>query len=185
MFVFCFLKRTQVSSALFSSVSHSVVSDSMWPHGLQQHRLPCPKTTPRACSISWLDLMIRSWSSNLDPQTLLIFYSWKYVTFKNLSLFVLPSSLVAQTVKRLSTMHPRFKPWVGKIPWRRKWQSTPVLLPGKSHGQRSLVGYSLWDRKESVTTERLLGFWDSISSFLEIFIYFWVCQAFVAAQTFL
>ena len=39
--------------------------------------------------------------------------------------------------------------------WRRKWQSTPVLLPGKSHGQRSLVGYSPWGRKESDTTERL------------------------------
>ena len=39
--------------------------------------------------------------------------------------------------------------------WRRKWQSPPVLLPGKSHGQRSLVGYSLWGRKESDTTERL------------------------------
>ena len=37
----------------------------------------------------------------------------------------------------------RFDPWVGKIPWRRKWQSSPVLLPGKSHGQRrSLDGYS-------------------------------------------
>ena len=35
-------------------------------------------------------------------------------------------------------------PWVGKIPWRRKWQPTPVLLPGKSHGQRSLLGYSPW-----------------------------------------
>ena len=33
-------------------------------------------------------------------------------------------------------------PLVGKIPWRRKWQPTPVFLPGKSHGQRSLVGYS-------------------------------------------
>ena len=43
--------------------------------------------------------------------------------------------------------------WVGKIRWRRKWQSTPVLLPGKSHGQRSLIGYSPWDRKESDTTE--------------------------------
>ena len=32
-----------------------------------------------------------------------------------------------------------FDPWVGKIPWRRKWQPTPVFLPGKSHGQRSLV----------------------------------------------
>ena len=51
--------------------------------------------------------------------------------------------------------------WVGKIPWkrerlwRRKWQPTPVLLSGKSHGQRSLVRYSLWGRKESDTTERL------------------------------
>jgi len=35
-----------------------------------------------------------------------------------------------------------FNPWVRKIPWRRKWQPTPVLLPGKSHGQRSLAGYS-------------------------------------------
>ena len=49
----------------------------------------------------------------------------------------------------------RFDPWVRKIPWRRKWQSTPVFLPGKSHGQRSLVGYSSWGRKESDTTERL------------------------------
>ena len=39
--------------------------------------------------------------------------------------------------------------------WRRKWQSTPVLLPGKSHGQRSLIGYSPWGRKESDTTEQL------------------------------
>ena len=37
-----------------------------------------------------------------------------------------------------------FSPWVGKIPWRRKWQPTPVLLPRKSHGQRSLVGYNPW-----------------------------------------
>ena len=35
-----------------------------------------------------------------------------------------------------------FFPWVGKVPWRRKWQPTPVFSPGKSHGQRSLVGYS-------------------------------------------
>ena len=50
---------------------------------------------------------------------------------------------------------PGFDPWVGKIPWRRKWQPPPVLLPGKFHGLRSLVGYSPWDRKESDTTERL------------------------------
>ena len=42
---------------------------------------------------------------------------------------------------------PRFDPWVRKIPWRRKGQPTPVLLPGESHGQRSLVGYSSWDHR--------------------------------------
>ena len=50
---------------------------------------------------------------------------------------------------------PRFDPWVGKILWRRKWQPIAVLLPGKSHGQRSLVDYSPWDRKELDTTELL------------------------------
>ena len=47
-----------------------------------------------------------------------------------------------------------FNPWVGKIPWRRgKWQATPVFLPGKSQGQRSLEGYSPWGCKELDTTE--------------------------------
>ena len=46
-------------------------------------------------------------------------------------------------------------PWVGKISCRRKQQPTPVSLPGKSHGQRNLVGYSSWGCKESDTTERL------------------------------
>ena len=45
--------------------------------------------------------------------------------------------------------------WFTLLLWRRKWQSTPVLLPGKSHGQRSLVGYSSWGRKESDTTKQL------------------------------
>ena len=40
-----------------------------------------------------------------------------------------------------------FDLWLGKIPWRRTWQSTPVFLPGKSCGQRSLVGYSPWGSK--------------------------------------
>ena len=47
----------------------------------------------------------------------------------------------------------QFDPWVGKIVWRRNWQPTPVVLPGKSHGQRSVVGYSPWGRKELDTTE--------------------------------
>ena len=48
---------------------------------------------------------------------------------------------------------PRFNPWVRKIAWRRKWQPTSGFLPGKSHGQRSLVDYSPWSCKESGTTE--------------------------------
>ena len=40
-----------------------------------------------------------------------------------------------------------FDPWVGKIPWRRKWQPTPAFLPGEFHGQRSLEGYSPWGCK--------------------------------------
>ena len=46
-----------------------------------------------------------------------------------------------------------FNPWVRKIPWRRKLQPTPVFLPGESHGQRSLAGYSRWGHKESDMTE--------------------------------
>ena len=64
--------------------------------------------------------------------------------------------MVAQTAKRLPAVQETgFDPWVGKIPWRRKWQPTPGLLPGKFHGLRSQVGYSPWGRKESDTTERL------------------------------
>ena len=48
-----------------------------------------------------------------------------------------------------------FDPWVKKIPWRGKWQPSPVFLPGKSHGQRSLAGYSPWSCKEQDMTEQL------------------------------
>ena len=49
----------------------------------------------------------------------------------------------------------QFHLWVGKIPWRRKWQPTPIFLLRKSHGQRSLAGYSPWGHKESDMTEWL------------------------------
>ena len=56
---------------------------------------------------------------------------------------------------------PGFDPWVWQIPWRRNWQPTPVLLPRKFHGWRTLVGCSPWDHKAWDTTERLhfLSFW--------------------------
>ena len=49
----------------------------------------------------------------------------------------------------------RFDSQLGKIPWRRKWQPTPVFLPAKSLGERSLAGYSPWGRKELDTAEPL------------------------------
>ena len=55
---------------------------------------------------------------------------------------------------RRSKRH-RFDPWAGKISWRRKWQPTPVFLPGKTHRERSLAGYSPKGRKESDTTEAI------------------------------
>ena len=72
-------------------------------------------------------------------------------------------------------------PWVGKIPWRRKWQPTPGFLPGKSHGLRSLVGYRPWGREESDMTEWLpfhfLSMLYILSPWLNYFVprslYFW------------
>ena len=59
------------------------------------------------------------------------------------------TALAAQMVKR----RPGVSPCVRKIPWRRKWQPTPLFLPGESSGQRSLVGCGPWGRKESDTTK--------------------------------
>ena len=61
-----------------------------------------------------------------------------------------------KTIKKrvcLQCRRPRFNPWVRKIPWRRAWQPTPIFLPGESHGQKSLAGYSPWGCKDLDTTE--------------------------------
>ena len=52
-------------------------------------------------------------------------------------------------------MRLEFNPWVRKIPLRRKWQPTPVFLPGEFHGKRSLLGYSPWGHKQSDMAEQL------------------------------
>ena len=57
-------------------------------------------------------------------------------------------------VKKLpEAQETQIRSQVGKIPWRRAWQPTPVFLPGEFHGQRRLVGYSPQGHKESDTTE--------------------------------
>ena len=67
------------------------------------------------------------------------------------------ASQVALVVKNLSAnteeVRDGLDSWVEKIPWRRKWQLTPEFLPGESHAQRNLVGYSPQGRKESDMTE--------------------------------
>ena len=56
-------------------------------------------------------------------------------------------SIKVEYTPKLQCRRPEFYPWVGKIPWRRKWQPTPVVLPRESHRQRSLAGYSQWARE--------------------------------------
>ena len=66
------------------------------------------------------------------------------------------ASLVAQMVKRLPAMRETWVQSLGQEdPLKKEMATTPVLLPGKFHGWRSLVGYSPWGHKESDTTERL------------------------------
>ena len=73
--------------------------------------------------------------------------------------FILLYSVRNDSVGKESTCNAEdassIDPWVEKIPWRRKWQPTPVFLPEKSHGQRSLGGCRPWGYKEPDTTERL------------------------------
>ena len=81
----------------------------------------------------------------------------------------------------LQCCRPWFNSWVGKMPWRNAWQATPVFLPGESYGQRSLVGFSPWDRKESDTTKAISMQFISVQllSCVRLFVTPWTaaCQA--------
>ena len=102
------------------------------------------------CDLRLSSRQPRSWSS---PFTLK--FSLGHSLFSS-SLVLLFSPWWLKTVKRLPEMsETRVPSLVGKISWRRKRQPPPVPLPGKSHGRRSLVGYSPRGCKESDTTERL------------------------------
>ena len=91
------------------------------------------------------------------------------------------ASLVAQMVKKrigLQCGRCGFNPWVGKIPWRRAWQPTPVFLPGESRGQRGLEGCSPRGHKESATTEQQHGMVcvSTQGTHLRIKQLFWGCE---------
>ena len=73
-------------------------------------------------------------------------------TGKTIALIILDSDSKESTCQCMRCRKCGFDPWLGKIPWRRKWEPTPVFLPEKSHGQRSLVGCGPRGRKESAMT---------------------------------
>ena len=64
-------------------------------------------------------------------------------------------SVVKSLPEMQETQRLGFDPWVGKIPWRRKWEPTLVFLPRESHGQGSLMGYCPWGCKELETTQQI------------------------------
>ena len=97
------------------------------------------------------------------------------------------ASLVAQRLKRLP---PVLETWVRSLGQEdplekemvRKWQPTPVFLPGESHGRRSLVGYSPWGSKESDMTERLHFHFHFLSVSIKLIAVIWasaVCEVFL------
>ena len=135
-----------------SKWSHSVVSDSLWPHESQHARPPCPSPTPRVHSNScpssqWCNPAISSSvvPFSFCPQSLpawvfsnesTLRMRWpKYWSF---SFSIIPSKEIPGLISTLYLIHQR-----------RQWQPTPVLLPGKSHEQRSLVGFSPWGRSQT------------------------------------
>ena len=92
-----------------------------------------------------------STNESKPPPKKLLFFS-----FLHIAMLSMVTSLVAQMVKRLSAM---WETWVQslcwEVPWRRKWQPTPVLLPRKSHGRRSLVSMGLQRVGHDSATEQL------------------------------
>ena len=117
------------------SVNHSVVSDSLRCHELWPTKLLCPRNSPGKNTGVGCHSFLQGSS---QPR------GWTWVSSITVRFFNV------WTTKNLPAMQEMpVNPWDGKIPWRRKWLPTPVFLPGKSHGQRSLVGYSRWGSKRT------------------------------------
>ena len=114
---------------------------SLVPPGNSLYILPALKSLTNRRNVGWFPCFSNLWMNSL----LLFLCRWS---------FYFPGGSDCKSVC-LQCGRTGFDPWVRKIPQRRQWQPTSVLLPGKSHGWRSLVGCSLWGRKELDTTEWL------------------------------
>ena len=142
------------------------MSDSVRRHGLQPTRLLRPWDFPgKSTGVGCHCLLQGFWILNLPSGYTIIktkyshshtkMCSWRTLQYTVSQCLFFKLGYICFKTVCLQCRTPGFDPWVGKIPWRRKRQSTPGLLPGKSHGRRSLAGYSPWGPKESDTTERL------------------------------
>ena len=89
------------------------------------------------------------WGIHVKPWLILVNVWQKPLQYCEVISLQLIKKLTQWVVKDLLAMQEAREPWVGKIFQRRKWQPTPVFLPGKPHGQKSQAGYSAQDRKES------------------------------------
>ena len=108
---------------------------------------------------------------------------WDLFSFRKLMNLMKPDAYnfilikVSQQVKnRLQCRRHKFNPWVWKIPWRRKWQPTPVFLPGEFYGQRNLAGYSPWSCKESDTTQWLTHYQEKMRRWIPTLVFMWESQ---------
>ena len=103
------------------------------------------------------DFRRNSLASLTFPVQLLARFCFARVTKSRLLKDPGPASLylVAQKVDSSCSAECVVQPGVGRIPWKREWQPTPVILLGEFYGQRSLAGYSPWGHKELDTTEQL------------------------------
>ena len=82
----------------------------------------------------------------------------RWPTYWSFSFNIIPSKEIPGLISfrmAVQCRRPRFDPWIEKLPWRRAWKTTSVFLPGESHGQRSLPGYSPQGCKESDATEAI------------------------------
>ena len=148
-------------------LSCSVVSNSLKPFGLQPSKHFCPwnfpgKNTGVGCHFLHLRFHFIELTSAFPlPELFGACYTLQSRSSKLIPIFsnVFTLGLPRQLSGKESTCQCRrhrrrgFDLWVGKIPWRKAWLPTPVFLPGKLHGQRSLAGYSPQGNKELDTTE--------------------------------
>ena len=129
------------SFALFLSFSSPAPFPTVWGNGEKTAIYkPGRELSPETVLSRW------PWTSSLQNYEIINAFCFKQIIFLWQPCYYLPW-WISDRESACQCRSPRLDPWVGKLPWRRKWQPTPVFLPGKSDGQRSLVGCSSWGHK--------------------------------------